>query len=668
MVATLDQAPFSSNHLSIHASQTLSDASETDSSLSQPQEPHEATVAILDQAPSSSSQFSKKFWQTLEDFLQHYPTDLSPETKAILTNKTCKRLFRQLPKAINSTQWTTQEKQLAIVLEMLSDYQATADLVEQALATLTESPVNQWEQTIYQLLVDTTFQDAYKLTPEAIAASIAQSALQANFAGNKDTLLASYQAVMATYQSLSSILSHEERPIAQWQQVQVTQWAQKVKKAPNKVSQKEMLAVIQRAVELHHGFLPRATQMLSVLALLNPAKDTGRLAQINTGEGKSLIVAMLAAVHALQGQYVDVITTSSELAIPEVLKQEHFFKMLSLTVGENSSHGKSDAAKAAVYKKDIVYGTAEDFQADILRQSIRDNRKFGVAIVDEVDSLLFDNRSYSTRLSSPMPGMEHLVPALLIIRRLVNNIGVPENKVRFDEQGSFSKEQVQSKLEILLRTLSPDECEQLKDYEKREMDICELARKMAEASDEQRPELEAQLQEAAEALKATPWKQAKEYLAVPLHLQEFARSQIPHWIDSAILARFHYKKDQQYAVVKGEIVPIDCENTGELQYSTVWSDGLLQFLQIKEGLRIRAEQVATNFISTVGYFKRYQGRLYGVTGTLGNPETRKFLSKVYETDMVVVPPYKKRQIVGNTHSTYHCKELRPRILSTKERW
>ena len=396
---------------------------------------------------------------------------------------------------------------------MLSDYQATADLVQKALARLAESPLEKWVQTIHQLLVEATFQDAYKLTTQDIAASIAQSAPQANFAGDQARLLASYQAVMATYQSPSSILSHQES-IASWQQAQVNQWAQKVKKAPNKVSQNEMLAVIQRAAELHHGFLPRPTQLMSILALLNPAQNTGRLAQINTGEGKSLILAMVAAYHALQGQHVDVVTTSSELAIPEVRKQQPFFNMLCLTVGENSSHGKSDAAKAAVYKKDIVYGTAENFQADILRQSIRDNRKFGVAIVDEVDSLLFDNRSYSTRLSSPMPGMEHLVPALLIIRRLVNNIGVPENKVRFDEQGSFSKEQVQSKLEILLRTLSPDECEQLKDYEKREMDICELARKMAEASDEQRPELEAQLQEAAEALKATPWKQAKEYLVM----------------------------------------------------------------------------------------------------------------------------------------------------------
>ncbi|MEM7382777.1 MAG: DEAD/DEAH box helicase [Bacteroidota bacterium] len=635
----------------------------------------------------------KQLFPTHAIVLQTHTTTLLQQH--LSTYDALKKLLLQLLKATtNATQRTAQGQQLATVLALLVDYQAASDLVERALATLAECPVNKWVQTVHQILVKATFQDSHELTPSEITSSIAQSAPQANFAGDAARLLASYHALVGTYQGPSSILSHKA-PISSWEQAKVTQWAQQVKAGKKKVSQSEMLAVIQRAIELQHDFRPRDTQLLSVLTLLNPAQNTSRISQINTGEDKSLIVAMIAAIHSLQGQQVDVLTTSSELALPEVRKQQPFFSMLSLTVGQNSLPGKSDADKQAIYQKDIVYGTAEDFQADILRteffrKAIRGKRGFGVVIVDEVDSLLFDDRSHSTRLSSPMPGMDlELETVLATIWHQVHFIAsrfrtlngptyfvlpgdpapdVAENKILVEDKVSFIKAQTQAYLNSLLRELTLEEREQLKDYEERTIRIEELASSMSKASDEQRPELEAQLKLAVEALETAPWKQAKEYLAVPQHLQEFARSQIPHWIDSAILALFHYKKDQHYDIKNGKIVPIDYENTGVLQHNTVWDNGLAQFLQIKEGLAIQPEQVSNNFISKIGYFKRYGDRLYGVTGTLGNQATREFLSAVYKTDMVVVPPYKERQIAGNDHSAYRCKELLARILPTEESW
>ena len=635
---------------------------------------------------------------------KHFPTHaaiLKTRTATLLqqhlsTYNAFKRLFRRLQKATNSTQRKTQGQQLAIVLELLVDYQAASDIAEEALATLAESPVNEWVQTVYQRLVEATFQDSFDCRPATIAASIAQSAPQAHFAGDKDRLLQSYQDLINTYQGTSSILSPSHKtPIANWKQAQVTQWAKQVKADPKQVSQSEMLAVIQRAVALQHGFLPRPTQLMALLVLLNPAQGTGRLAQINTGEGKSLIVAMLAAFHALQGQHVDVITTSSELAIPEVRKQEPFFNMLHLTVGENSLPGRSDAARAAVYQQDIVYGTAGNFQADILlaeflRKLIR-KRGFGVVIVDEVDSLLFDHRSYNTRLSSPTPGMDELVPVLAIIGDRVNAINnlfhtidgitywvppdnsapnVADNKVRVDDKEAFIKKKVQPFLKGLLRKLDDVESKEFKKYEEYQIDIEKLEHAMSQAPNaDEYLRLKKQRDSAYAALSKSRWmvsSQKKTYLRLPQHLQEFARSQISHWIDSAILALFHYKKDQHYVVVKGKIVPIDHAHTGELQHRTT-VEGISPFLAIKEGVPPQLE-CATNSISQVGYFRRYQGRIYGVTGTLGSQKNREFLSDVYKTDMAVVPPYKECTIVGNTRSAYRCKELLTRILPTEQSW
>ena len=255
---------------------------------------HRAACSILESA--------------LQQLFPEQASSLHAQVSALLqqelsTYDVLKKLLLKLLQATNPTPAQRKDpgQALGIVLALLADYQVAAELVEQALVALFERPVNEWEKTVHQLVVKATFQDSHELTPAAIATSIASNAPQVVFAGDKARLLASYQALMATYRGHSSILAHEA-PIASWQQATVTQWAQQVKAASETALQSEM-----RAVELQHSFRPRATQLLAALTLLNPAKDTGRLAQINTGEGKSLTVAMLAAIHALQGQQVDVL-------------------------------------------------------------------------------------------------------------------------------------------------------------------------------------------------------------------------------------------------------------------------------------------------------------------------------------------------------------------------
>ena len=123
-----------------------------------------------------------------------------------------------------------------------------------------------------------------------------------------------------------------------------------------------------------------------------------------------------------------------------------------------------------------------------------------------------------------------------------------------------------------------------------------------------------------------------------------------------------------YDIVKGKIVPIDYANTGVLQISMVWSDGLAQMLQMKEGLLLEPENLSNNFISTAGFFKRYGTDIYGLTGTLGNNSTRSFFREVYDVDMATIPPYKKQSITCNEQSLYQCKELTAHISHTQPEW
>ncbi len=91
------------------------------------------------------------------------------------------------------------------------------------------------------------------------------------------------------------------------------------------------------------------------------------------------------------------------------------------------------------------------------------------------------------------------------------------------------------------------------------------------------------------------------------------------------------------------IKPVDYSSTGIVQSSTNWSDGLHQFLQIKHSLKMTSETFTTNFMSNMGYFKRYGSNLFGLTGTLGSEKAKKVLSEVYNVDLINIPSLRQKQ-------------------------
>ncbi|XP_036929417.1 uncharacterized protein LOC119005671, partial [Acanthopagrus latus] len=192
----------------------------------------------------------------------------------------------------------------------------------------------------------------------------------------------------------------------------------------------ELLAILCYAVHLQKSegkldFWPRATQMISwcLLAL----SDTGKLLEMGTGEGKSCVIAMFAALRALRGEKVDVVSSSSVLCQRDAEEWNNFYKFFGITADTNTNKTKDEDRKDC-YQKDVVYGTIEAFAADHLRQvfemkDVRPDRDYQCIIVDEVDSLLLDQGVQMTYLSSPMVSMQHLNIILAMIWTHISQYG-----------------------------------------------------------------------------------------------------------------------------------------------------------------------------------------------------------------------------------------------------
>ncbi|CAF1164535.1 unnamed protein product [Didymodactylos carnosus] len=139
-------------------------------------------------------------------------------------------------------------------------------------------------------------------------------------------------------------------------------------------------------------------------------------------------------------------------------------------------------------------------------------------------------------------------------------------------------------------------------------------------------------------------------LKIPEHLKEFVNESIPIWIDHAILARAEYRLDHHYMIKSDQtrtkrIMSIDFSNTGVVQPSTTWSDGLHQFLQIKHGLKMTPLSVTSNYLSNLGLFMRYGKNIFGLTGTIGSKETRELLHRIYQVDTIIIPSFKEKRHV-----------------------
>jgi preprotein translocase subunit SecA len=327
----------------------------------------------------------------------------------------------------------------------------------------------------------------------------------------------------------------------------------------------------------------------------------GKIAEMGTGEGKTLMATLPVYLNALTGKGVHVITVNDYLAQRDAEWMGKLYGWLGLTTGVNLSQMEHDS-KQTSYASDITYGTNNEFGFDYLRDNMvyeagdRVQRGLNFAIVDEVDSILIDEARTPLIISGQAEDHTDLylkinaVPPLLTMQ-----IGedTPDGKGKVEVPGDYTKDE---KAHTVLLTEAG--------HEKAEQILTSMGLLPEGAS-----------------------------------LYDAANITLIHHLYAALRAHTLYHKDQHYVVQNNEVIIVD-EFTGRLMTGRRWSDGLHQAVEAKEHVKIQNENQTLASITFQNYFRMY-GKLAGMTGT-ADTEAYEF-QEIYGLETVVIPPNRPSQ-------------------------
>src|SRR5512141_262040 len=322
----------------------------------------------------------------------------------------------------------------------------------------------------------------------------------------------------------------------------------------------------------------------------------GRIAEMKTGEGKTLVATLPAYLNALGGKGVHVVTVNDYLARRDSEWMGKIYRFLGMTVGV-IQHELNDAERQVAYGCDITYGTNNEFGFDYLR----DNMKFELshyvqrghhfAIVDEVDSILIDEARTPLIISGPA---EESTDLYYEVDRII-----PRLKPGAVTRGDTKAEEREA-------------LEATGDY------IVDEKHKTV-------------------ALTESGMAKAEKMLASRLQpggLYDPANMPLLHHVNQGLRAHTLYRRDVDYMVKDGQVIIVD-EFTGRLMPGRRWSDGLHQAVEAKEGVRIERENQTLATVTFQNLFRMYE-KLAGMTGT-ADTEAAEF-AKIYKLDVVVIPP------------------------------
>ena len=203
----------------------------------------------------------------------------------------------------------------------------------------------------------------------------------------------------------------------------------------------DLIAIINNVIKEVKGYSLRDSQIYSLIILLDKKKNKGKIAQILTGEGKTIIINCLTIIMVLKGHKVDIVTSNPILAKRDAEESEEIYKKFEITVGNNIEDGANlfNSYEKQCYTKDVVYGTTFEYQADILRDeyeliNVRNKRPFDIVIVDEIDSMLIDEYARKTQLSSSKPFLEKYTIFLQLIWAYYKNLHLKDKEVINDQE------------------------------------------------------------------------------------------------------------------------------------------------------------------------------------------------------------------------------------------
>ncbi len=356
----------------------------------------------------------------------------------------------------------------------------------------------------------------------------------------------------------------------------------------------EAFAVVREASKRVMKMRHFDVQMVGGIALHN-----GKIAEMRTGEGKTLTATLPVYLNALAGKGVHVVTVNDYLASRDAKWMGRLYNFLGLTVGINLPQ-MSKADKQAAYNADITYGTNNEYGFDYLRDNMvyepqdRVQRQLNFAIVDEVDSILIDE----ARTPLIISGQAEDHTAMYLAMRQV----VPMLTQQIGEADPRTGEGIITPGDFTL------------DEKSRQVFLTEQGHEKAE-------EVLAQMGLIPEGAS----------------LYDPANITLMHHLNAALRAQHLYHRDQHYVVQGGEIVIVD-EFTGRLMAGRRWSDGLHQAVEAKEGVEIQAENQTLASITFQNYFRLYS-KLGGMTGT-ADTEAYEF-QEIYGLETVVIPPNRK---------------------------
>src|SRR4051794_5738998 len=340
----------------------------------------------------------------------------------------------------------------------------------------------------------------------------------------------------------------------------------------------------------------------------------GRIAEMKTGEGKTLVATLPAYLNALEGKGVHVVTVNDYLARRDSEWMGKIYRFLGMTVGV-IQHDLNDQERQAAYNADITYGTNNEFGFDYLR----DNMKFELAhyvqrghhfaIVDEVDSILIDEARTPLIISGPA---EESTDLYYEVDRIIPRLK-PGAVVRGDTKAE-DREALEATGDYIV------------DEKHKTVTLTESGMIKAE--------------------------QMLTHRLQPGGLYDPANMPLLHHVNQGLRAHALFRRDVDYMVKDGEVVIVD-EFTGRLMPGRRWSDGLHQAVEAKEKVKIERENQTLATVTFQNYFRKYK-KLSGMTGT-ADTEAEEF-AKIYKLDVIVIPPNRVLRRIENPDLVYRTED------------
>ena len=409
----------------------------------------------------------------------------------------------------------------------------------------------------------------------------------------------------------------------------------------------------------------------------------GRIAEMRTGEGKTLVATLPSYLNALTGKSVHVVTVNDYLAKRDAEWMGKVHKFMGLTVGVIVP-GMDDDEKREAYKADIVYGTNNEFGFDYLRDNLKTDltkmvqRDLSFAIVDEVDSILIDEARTPLIISGKGEKSSDLYVQVDKFVRTLSGGFDDELKEEEDEAFRAAREAAKDNKgkkknkKALAEAAAEDDSEEEEYADYTKMSLEEQAN--YEAAQEEKRRIAAQnAPEGKKALaKNKDWdyivnrkdktveltdsgaQKAERFFRID-NIAEIAHADLNHHIQQALKAHKLFKRDEDYIVNDGEVIIVD-EFTGRLMIGRRYSDGLHQAIEAKEGVEVRSENKTYATITFQNYFRLY-GKLSGMTGTAKTEEAE--FRTIYSLDVIEIPtnkPIKRVDLPDMVYSTLEGKK------------